>query len=126
MKNYIAMNTLFVLAIYLGFYSDLDNGLSVFATGYAYFVAWATILIALLVGYCMFDAMVAQSRNSVGWQSRQSFDTIYDLCIILAFVGVSTTFAYVTAILYLAHMLILRNIRATAKKLNLETPQDQE
>ena len=120
------MNTFFVLAIYLGFYSDLDNGLSVFATGYAYFVAWATILIALLVGYCMFDAMVAQSRNSAGWQSRQSFDTIYDLCIILAFVGVSTTFAYVTAILYLAHMLILMNIRATAKKLNLETPQDQE
>ena len=126
MKQYIVMNTLFVAAIYLGFYSGLDNGPSALAIGYAYTTAWITILISLFVGYCMFDAMVTQLRNNVSWQSRQSFDAIYDICIISAFVGVATTFAYVTAILYFAQVLILMNMRATAKKLNLENPQEQE
>ena len=126
MKQYIVMNTLFVAAIYLGFYSGLDNGLSAFATGYAYATAWVTILISLFVGYCMFDAMVTQLRNNVSWQTYQSFDTMYDICVILAFVGAATTFAYVTAILYFAHLLILMNMRATAKKLNLENTQEQE
>ena len=124
--QYVLMNTLFAVAIYIGLYSDLDTGLSAFAIGYAYATAWITIFLSLFVGYCMFDAMVTQLRNNVSWQSRQSFDAIYDICIISAFVGVATTFAYVTAILYFAQVLILMNMRATAKKLNLENPQEQE
>ena len=126
MKQYIVMNTLFVAAIYLGFYSDLGPKSAALAMGYAYGTAWLTILISLFVGYCMFDAMVTQLRNNVSWQSRQSFDAIYDISIISAFVGLATTFAYVTAILYFAQVLILMNMRATAKKLNLENPQEQE
>ena len=126
MKQYIAMNTFFVLAIYLGFYSDLDNGLSALAMGYTYGTAWITIFISLFVGYCMFDSMVTQLRNNASWQTYQSFDTMYDICVILAFVGAATTFAYITAILYVAHLLILMNMRATATKLNLENTQEQE
>lgn len=124
--KYVLMNTLFAVAIYIGLYSDLDNGLSALAIGYAYATAWITIFLSLFVGYRMFDSMVTQLRNNVSWQTYQSFDTMYDICVILAFVGAATTFAYVTAILYFAHLLILMNMRATAKKLNLENPQEQE
>ena len=119
MKQYIIMNTIFAVAIYLGFYSDLDNMLSTFAVGYAYGVAWYTILLGLVVGWFMYDDMVTQLRNSKNWKSNRIFDTIYDLCIILAFVGVGTTVPYVTAILYLAHLIAYSSMCATAKRLNL-------
>jgi len=124
--HYVLMNTLFAVAIYIGLYSDLDNGLSALAMGYTYGTAWITIFISLFVGYCMFDSMVTQLRNNASWQTYQSFDTMYDICVMLAFVGAATTFAYITAILYAAHLLILMNMRATATKLNLENTQEQE
>tara|TARA_R110002074_G_scaffold255644_2_gene428047 strand:- start:490 stop:834 length:345 start_codon:yes stop_codon:yes gene_type:complete len=113
------MNTSFAVSIYVGFYSNLDNMLSAFAAGYAYGTAWLTIIIGLVVGWLMYDEMVTQRRNSKSWKSNRIVDTIYDLCIIAAFVGVGTTFAYVTAILYVAHLIVYTSICSTAKKLNL-------
>jgi hypothetical protein len=117
MKQYVLMNILFAVAIYLGFYSDLDNGLSAFALSCAYGMAWYTIVLGLGVGWFMFDDMVAKIRTAEGWQSNRVFDILYDMAIIAAFAGAGM---YVIALLYAAQTILFNHMYSIAHKLNLK------
>jgi hypothetical protein len=118
-KKYHVINTLFALSIYVGFYSGLDNALASYAVLFVYIIAWISGLATLIAGVFMFDALVKLIRHAQKTPNAVShrLDVLFDIACTLALVGAG---AYVIAVVYAIHVIILFNGYASANKLDLQ------
>jgi F0F1-type ATP synthase assembly protein I len=119
LKQYHVINTLFALSIYVGFYSGLD---ALYAVLFVYIIAWTSGLATLMAGVFMFDELVKIIRHTQKTPNAVShrLDVLFDIACTLALVGAG---AYVIAVVYTIHVIILFNGYTSAKQLDL---QEQE
>ena len=116
------MNTLFALSIYVGFYSGLDHAIASYALLFVYALAWISGLTVLIAGVFYSDALVKMIRHAQKTPNAVShrLDVLYDIACTLALIGGG---AYVTAVVYAIHVIILFDGYTSAKQLDL---QEQE
>lgn len=110
---YFIANAIFVGAIYLGWFAPEPSAswqISAMA------MAWITAIPVILVGFIKFDNLVdiyvaGKEKTMKVWASN--VDVVFDIGVTIAFIFAS---AYVTALLYAAHIVIASSARNNARK----------
>lgn len=109
---YWLANGLFVGAIYLGFYAEVPSDTWAFT---AMLMAWFTSVPVIIVGLVARDKLVehlASLKANGDYKTNRNVDVVFDIaCAIALAVGG----AYVTALLYTAHIFISSDAHRKSK-----------